>query len=57
MSETNAWNEFVKRDKNLAYSTDPLAKREIYIARLKAKKGVQGIKSLIATNPVYANLN
>ena len=57
LSETNAWNEFLKRDKTLASATEPLAKRENYIAKLKAKKGVQGISSLIATNPVYAGLN
>jgi len=57
ISESNAWNEFLKRDKTLAYATEPLAKRENYIAKLQAKKGVQGIKTLIATNPVYAGLN
>ncbi len=57
MSETQAWSEFTKRNKTLAYATEPLAKRENYIAKLKAKKGVQGINSLIATNPVYAGLN
>ena len=57
VSETQAWNEFLKRNKNLAYATEPLAKREMYIAKLKDKKGVQGIRNLIATNPVYAGLN
>lgn len=57
MSEANAWNEFLRRNKNLAYATEPLAKRENYIVKLKDKKGVQGIRNLIATNPVYAGLN
>lgn len=56
ISETQAWNEFLKRDKTLATSTDPLARRENYIARVRVKGGVQGIQKLIATNPVYAKL-
>lgn len=57
ISETQAWNEFLKRNKELANSTEPLAKRENYISKLRAKSGVQGIQKLIAANPVYAGLN
>lgn len=57
VSESQAWNEMVKRNKSLAYSTEPLAKRENYIANLRAKSGVAGIQKLIATNPVYKGLN
>lgn len=57
VSESQAWNEFLKRNKDLATSTDPLAKRENYIARIRAKNGVAGIQKLIAANPVYAGLN
>ena len=34
-----------------------MAKRENYIAKVRAKGGVQGIQQIIATNPVYAGLN
>ena len=57
ISETHAWNEFLKRNKQLALSNEPLAKRENYIVKLRAKKGVAGIQKIIATNPVYAGLN
>lgn len=57
ISETQAWNELVKRNKQLALSNEPLAKRENYIAKLRAKGGVAGIQKLIASNPVYAGLN
>ncbi len=57
VSESQAWNEFIKRNKNLKTSTEPLAKRENYIAKIRTKGGVQGINKLIATNPVYADLN
>ena len=57
VSETQAWNEFVKRNPSLATSTEPLAKRENYIAKIRSKNGVQGIQKLIAANPVYAGLN
>ena len=57
ISETQAWNELVKRNKQLALSNEPLAKRENYIAKLKANKGVAGIQKIIAANPVYAGLN
>ncbi len=57
ISETQAWNEFVKRNKALLTSTEPLAKRENVIAKIRTKAGVQGIQRLIATNPVYADLN
>ena len=57
ISETQAWNEFVKRDKTLLTSNEALAKRENYIAKIRAKGGVQGVQKLIATNPVYAKLN
>ena len=57
VSETQAWNEFVKRDKTLLTKNEPLAKRENYIAKLKSTNGVQGIKNLIASNPVYAELD
>ncbi len=57
ISETQAWNEFLKRNKTLALSNEPLAKRENYIAKLRAKKGIAGIQKIIASNPVYAGLN
>ena len=57
ISESQAWNEFTKRNKELAISSEPLAKRENYIAKIRAKGGVQGVQKLIATNPVYAGLN
>ena len=57
ISETQAWNEFTKRDKSLNELNEPLAKRERVIAKIKTNSGVQGIKKLIATNPVYAGLN
>ncbi len=57
ISETQAWNELTKRNKSLLTSNEPLAKRENYIAKLRSNNGVQGIKKLIATNPIYAGLN
>lgn len=57
ISEAQAWNEFVKRNKALASSSEPLAKRENYIAKIKSNTGTIGIQKLIANNPVYANLN
>ena len=57
ISETQAWSEFTKRNQELAQSNEPLAKRENVIAKIRAKGGVQGIQKLIATNPVYAELN
>ena len=57
ISETQAWTEFVRRNQELAQSSEPLAKRENVIAKIRAKGGVQGIQKLIATNPVYAELN
>lgn len=57
ISETQAWNELVKRNKSLATATEPLAKRENYIAQIRNKKGVMGIQKIIASNPVYANLD
>ncbi len=57
ISESQAWNEIVKRNKTFANATEPLAKRENYIAKLRSKNGVIGIQKLIASNPVYAGLN
>ncbi len=57
ISETQAWSEFVRRDKQLAHSSEPLAKRENYIAKIKTTGGVAGVRKLIASNPVYAGLN
>ena len=57
VSETQAWNELTKRNKDLLTSKEPLAKRENYIAKIRNKSGVEGIEKVIATNPVYANLN
>ena len=57
ISEAQAWNEFTKRDKALLTSTEPLAKRENVIAKIRAKGGIAGIQKLIAANPVYADLN
>ena len=57
ISETQAWNELVKRNKQLALSNEPLAKRENYIAKLRANNGIAGIQKIIASNPVYAGLN
>lgn len=56
VSESQAWNEFIKRNKTLATSNEPLAKRENAIAKIRTKGGIQGIQKLIATNPVYAGL-
>lgn len=56
ISETQAWNEFVKKDKTLLTRNEPLAKRENYIARIRNKGGVQGVQKLIAANPVYSKL-
>ena len=39
ISETQAWNELVKRNKTLAASNEPLAKRENYIAKIRSKAG------------------
>lgn len=57
VSETQAWNEMIKRNKSLANLNDTLVKRENYIAKIKAKSGIQGIQKIIASNPVYAELN
>ncbi len=57
ISETQAWNEFIKRNKLLAQSNEPLAKRENYLAKIRSRGGVQGVQKLIASNPVYAGLN
>lgn len=57
LSETQAWNEFARRNKALASSTEPLAKRERYIAKVNTKSGIQGVRKIIASNPVYAGLN
>ena len=57
ISETQAWNEMVKRNKTLATSTEPLAKRENYIAKIRTKAGVAGIQKIIASNPVYQGLD
>ena len=57
ISETQAWNELVKRNKALATATEPLAKRENYIAKVRNKAGVAGIQKIIASNPVYAGLD
>ena len=57
ISETQAWNEFTKRNRELLVSNEPLAKRENIIAKIRAKGGVAGVQKLIAANPVYADLN
>ena len=57
ISETQAWTEFTKRNKDLILLDEPLAKRENIIAKIRTKSGVQGIRNLIASNPVYADLN
>lgn len=57
ISETQAWNELVKRNKTLVVSNEPLAKRENYIAKIRSKGGVVGIQKIIASNPVYAGLD
>ena len=57
ISEAQAWNEFVKRNAELPKLDEPLAKREVFIAKIKDKGGVVGVQKLIATNPVYAGLN
>jgi len=57
ISETQAWNELVKRNRALATSSEPLAKRENYIAKVRTKAGISGIQKIIATNPVYAGLD
>ena len=57
ISETQAWNELVKRNRSLASANEPLAKRENYIAKIRNKSGVMGIQKIIASNPVYAGLD
>ncbi len=57
VSEAQAWNEVTKRNKTFLDSKEPLALRENYIAKLRAKSGIQGIQQIIAANPVYADLN
>ena len=57
ISESQAWTEFIRRDASLAMKNEPLVKRENFIAKLRAKNGVQGVRQLIANNPVYAGLN
>lgn len=59
LKEVSTWNEFVKRDKALAYSTAPLVKRENYINRLYVKdnQGSDGIAKIIAAHPAYRGLN
>jgi len=57
ISEAQAWNELTKRNKTLLTLNEPLAKRENYIAKIRTKGGIQGVQKIIATNPVYANLN
>jgi hypothetical protein len=57
ISESQAWTEFTRRDATLAQKNEPLVKRENFIAKLRAKNGVQGVRQLIANNPVYAGLN
>lgn len=57
ISESQAWNELVKKNRALASSNEPLAKRENYIAKIRNKGGVNEVRKLIATNPVYAGLN
>ncbi len=56
ISETQAWNELVKRNKALATLNEPLVKRENYIAKIRAKGGIGGVQKLIASNPVYSDL-
>ncbi len=57
ISETQAWSEFVKRDRTLLSRNEPLVKRENYIAKLRTRGGIAEVKKLIAANPVYAQLN
>ena len=57
VSESQAWNELTKRNKTLLTSNEPLAKRENYIAKVRAKSGIQGVQKIVASNPVYAGLN
>ena len=57
VSETQAWNELVKRNRALATATEPLAKRENYIAKIRNKGGIAGIEKIIAANPVYKDLD
>ena len=57
ISETQAWNELTKRNKSLITASEPLAKRENYIAKIRTKAGVAGIQKIIASNPVYAGLD
>ena len=57
ISETQAWNELVKRNRSLATATEPLAKRENYIAKIRNKAGIAGIEKIIAANPVYKDLD
>lgn len=57
VSETQTWNEIVKKNKAILNSNEPLAKRENYIAKVKNTSGILGIQKIIANNPVYAGLN
>lgn len=58
LKETATWNEFVRRDQTLAYSTSPLVKRENYIKKLYVRdNGSMGIEKIIAANPAYRGLN
>lgn len=57
ISETQAWNELTKRNKSLMTASEPLAKRENYIAKVRNKAGIMGIQKIIASNPVYSGLD
>ncbi len=58
VKEVSTWNEFVRRDKTLAYSAAPLVKRLNYIDKLYVRdNGSGGIEKIIATNPAYRGLN
>ena len=58
LKEVSTWNAFVRRDRTVALMKHPLVKRENYIAKLNARDNGQGdgIRKIIATNPVYAGL-
>ena len=53
----NMDSELTKRNKGLLTSSEPLAKRENYIAKVRNKAGVMGIQKIIASNPVYSGLD
>lgn len=59
LKEVSTWNEFIRKDKTLAYSNSPLVKRLNYIDKLYTKdnQGSEGIEKIIVQHPAYKGLN